>query len=174
MAPAPFTPLPGFASPEIALLASCLQDATNEWREELGKIDTDGMIWQPFPGGHSVGALILHMADAEAWWFESVAAGKSRPRGEAKLLLSEETKQYGVNWPTPPREPLEWYLAIADDIRARSLSTLARFEDPDRMIQRKSWKHGLNIRWIVAHVAGHEAYHGGQAVLLKLMRKKLA
>src|SRR5436853_2072586 len=98
----PFAAL-DFASHDIGLLAAALEDATSEWREELDDVDEDTIVWQPFPGGHSIGGLILHMADVEAWWFETVAAGKARPVGEEERLLSEETQQYGVSWPTPPR-----------------------------------------------------------------------
>lgn len=162
-----------FPSAEIGLLAACMQDATHEWRDELGEIDEEGLVWQPFPNGHSVGCLILHMADAEAWWIEEVIAGKARPEGEELLLMSEETKQYGAHWPTPPKQPLSWYLDIADRIRARSLETLSTVDDPDRLIQREGWTEALNVRWIVNHVVGHESYHGGQAVLLNLMRKQM-
>ncbi|HVT13162.1 MAG TPA: DinB family protein [Fimbriimonadaceae bacterium] len=168
----PFVAL-DFPSPEIGLFASCLQDATNEWREELGEVDPDTIVWQPFPNGHSIGALILHNADVEAWWIEEVVAGKKRPDGEERLLMSEETKQYGVEWPAPPRQPLSWYFGIADRIRASTLETLREIDDPDRIIQREDWSSPLNVRWIVNHVVGHEAYHGGQIVLVSLLKQKM-
>jgi hypothetical protein len=66
------------ASPDIGLLAASLQNATREWRQELGEVDEEAIVWQPVPDMHSIGALILHIVDVEAWWIESVAAGKSR------------------------------------------------------------------------------------------------
>lgn len=163
-----------FPCADIGVLAASLEDATREWREEIGDVDEDTVVWQPFPGGHSIGGLILHMADAEGWWFEEMAGGKSRPDGEAQMLLSEETKQYGVEWPVPPRQPLSWYYDVADKVRQRSLRTLAELDDPDRYVEGEGWSRSYNVRWIVAHVAGHESYHGGQAVLLKIIKQKLA
>jgi uncharacterized damage-inducible protein DinB len=162
-----------FASHDIGLLAAALENATREWRGELAEVDEDAIVWQAWPNGHSIGALILHIADVEAWWIETVAAGKKRPRGEARRLLSEETEQYGVHSPTPPRKPLSWYFAIHDAIRARSLETLRSLDDADRYVSRVGWKESCNVRWIVSHVVSHESYHGGQAVLLNVMRQKM-
>jgi len=99
-------PLTGM-HPEIGLLAAALEDGTREWREELGRVSPDALVWQPFPGGHSIGALILHNIDVEAYWIEQFCAGKNRPEGEERLLLSEETHQYSVEWPKPPKKPLK-------------------------------------------------------------------
>nr|HWA83734.1 hypothetical protein [Fimbriimonadaceae bacterium] len=76
-------------------------------------------------------------------------------------------------WPTPPREPLSWYFEIADKIRTRTLETLSTIDDPDRAIRREGWTDALNVRWIVNHVVGHEAYHGGQIVFLSLLKQRI-
>lgn len=163
-------PLPGM-HPEIGLLAAMLVDGTRNLREELGRVGKEALGWQPFSGGHSIGALILHNIDVEGWWIEELAAGGSRPKEELLQLLSEETKQYSVSWPKPPHKPLTWYYDLQDRVRARTLDTLKRLGDANRAIP---WgaKKAFTLRWIVQHVVAHEAYHMGQAVLLKLMWAK--
>ena len=95
---------------QTGLLLAMLESATREWQEMLGEVSEEELCWQPFPGGHSIGALILHIADVEAHWLYEVGAGKTRPAEERKTLLSEETDQGAVQWPTPPARPFAWFL----------------------------------------------------------------
>lgn len=44
------------------LLCAILQAGTNEWRLELDQeLSENAVVWQPNPGMHSIGAIILHM-----------------------------------------------------------------------------------------------------------------
>ncbi len=158
--------------PEIGLLAASLQDGTREWREELGEARRDVVAYQAYPGGHSLGALILHIADVEAWWIECVGAGRTLSGEEEAMLLSKETKQYQGQWPVPPREAIGYFFEIHDRIRRRTLETLATFENPEAVVTIKGGKNTFSLRWIVNHVIAHEAYHGGQAVLLKALYER--
>lgn len=153
------------ADPLLGLLAAQLQDATRDWRVELGEPTRKALVWQPHELGHSIGAILLHLADSEAFWMMQ-ATGVRRPRGEAKALLASEIRQYGGKWPVPPDEPLAWYYGVMDGIRARTLESLRTLDDPDRLIQKPAWGVELSVKWIVSHIILHEAYHGGQAVLL--------
>lgn len=153
------------ASPVLGLLAAQYQDATRDWRAELGEPSRKALVWQPHEHGHSIGAVLLHMADSEAFWMMQATGGR-RPRGEAKLLMASEIRLYGRKWPVPPDEPIAWYYGIMDRIRARTLEALKTMDDPDRVIQKPAWGVEISLRWIVGHIILHEAYHGGQAVLL--------
>ncbi|MGV3616058.1 MAG: DinB family protein [Fimbriimonas sp.] len=164
-------PLAGY-SPAIGLLAAALQDGTQEWLRQLGEVDEDALTWQPFEGGHSIGALILHIADVEAWWIETVLAGRELSEAEVRRHLSEETDQYAVRWPVPPRMPLTEYLAILSSVRTRTLETLKAVGDPAET--RARGQSEFTLRWIVNHVVQHESYHGGQAVLIQLMAERRA
>jgi uncharacterized damage-inducible protein DinB len=154
----------------LGLLLAVLDDVTSEWREELGEVSKEAIIWQPFPGGHSIGSLILHIADVEAYWIAQVGAGQTRSPEERALLLSEETDQYGVAWPTPPAQPLSWFTARHDDVRARTRQVLQSLNDPMHIGSRRDEE--FTLRWLMNHVISHEAYHGGQAVLLSLMQAR--
>ena len=158
--------------PEIGMLAAMLQDGTREWREELGDVDEDAIVWQPFPGSHSIGALILHMIECEVWWIESVAAGKELDAEAMKELMSEEIKQYSVEWPTPPNRPLSYFLDLQDRHRARSIETMKEFCATTQVKMKSTEEDSFTLRWIINHLVGHEAYHGGQAVFLKLLHER--
>lgn len=154
---------------QIGLLLSVLENVTREWTGELGTIPDDFISWQPFPGGHSIGALILHIADVEAHWLHQIAAGAARSEEELKLLLSEETSQYSVQWPTPPAHPLSWYLEQHRMIRERTRRYVLALNNPDHIAVSRDTE--FTLRWLLSHVISHEAYHGGQAVLLALIQK---
>ncbi len=161
---------------QIGLLLSVLDDVTNEWRGMLGDVPDEAVAWQPFPGGHSIGGVLLHIADVEAHWLHEVAAGQPRDPEELKTLLSEETQQGQVQWPTPPDKPLSWYYAQQDTVRARTSRFVASLNDPLHFGTRLHFdtrrETEFTLRWLLNHVISHEAYHGGQAVLLSLIHKR--
>lgn len=163
-------PLSGYRS-ELGLLLATLDDSTREWRENLEEPPVEAIVWQAYPGGHSIGGLILHIADVESHWFEQFAAGRPVDPDEAKLLMGEATDQYAGKWPVPPAEPIEWYLALHDRIRARVKETLMRLDDPAQLFQGR--KNRFTLRWIAAHVVEHDSYHGGQAVLMHELWKHM-
>jgi len=159
------SPLPGL-DPQIGLIAAMLQDATRDWREELGEVPDELVTWQPYPGGHSVGAVLLHMIDCEAGWLERIALGRERDPEELATLRPSEPPDEN-SYIVPPSLPYAWYLGQYDKVRARSLQTLAQFRPPEASIKHPRFDATFTLRWIASHIVAHEAYHGGQMVLLK-------
>ncbi len=152
---------------QTGLLLAMLDDATNDWREELGEVSEEAVVWQSFPGGHSIGALILHIADVEAYWLHELGAGQARSEEELARLLSKETQQYDISWPRSPAQPLSWFLAQHDEIRARTRQIVSTWDDPAQARPRGNAE--FTRRWLLHHVLTHESYHGGQAVLLSIL-----
>lgn len=161
------TPVEGL-DVQVGLLLAMLDATTIEWRGELEmeEVSEDAIVWQPFPNGHSIGALILHIVDVEAYWLYQIAAGKERTQEEKDRLLSDATQQDAVSWPVPPRQPLAWYFAQLDAIRERTRQTIRELNNPEHLGSRRDTE--FTLRWLLFHVIAHEAYHGGQAVLLSL------
>ena len=157
-------PLPGYREP-YGLLCAVLQDGTNEWRWELDQdLSEDALVWQPYPGGHSIGAILLHIIGVEVFWCEHFALDVPWTREEASLLMLEETDVDEWRWPEPHRKPLSWYFQLQDRIRARTLESIKRWPAPD--VAKDLHGKPRTMRWVLGHVIQHEAYHGGQAVLL--------
>lgn len=163
-------PLPGF-EPSIGLLAASLQDSTREWRGELESPPIEAIVWQPFAGGHSIGGSFMHMIDCEISWIEDTAAGWDVDPARFKELDPFGPTPADGAWTPPPAEPIEWYLAKFDAQRKRTLEALAELREPDAMRYVEAWDMEFSVRWIVSHVVQHDAYHGGQAVLLHEMWK---
>ncbi len=160
-------PVVGY-DPELGLLLAALDDATNEVREELGDLDEAGLVGRPFPDGPSVGAVLLHMAESEAWWIQETVGGKKLPEAFRKQALCEETDPSVGRWGDAPAMPLAAYYRFLDEVRERTREVL-RSERPGREIKPDPERPALTVRWIVSHLVQHEAYHGGQTVLIKRM-----
>ena len=160
---------------QLALLLGMFEDGTDEWREELIELDLpqEALSWQPVPNSHSIGGVILHIADVEAHWIHHVAAQQERSEEELKRLLAEETQQYNQQWPTPPNQLLDWYWAQCDEVRKRTIQLVREMADPIAIGTRLARDTDYTLRWMLHHVLTHEAYHGGQAVLLGMQYGKL-
>jgi uncharacterized damage-inducible protein DinB len=163
-------PLPDY-HPEIGLLLSAMQDSTREWRDNLGDPPVEAITWQPSPQGYSIGALILHLIDAEDFWFCNFVGGQERKPEDSALFLSDELDQYEGQWPAPPEQPIQWYFDLHDRIRIRTFAALQGIE-PTRQFDRPERNRKYTLRWIVAHVLEHDSYTGGQAVALHELWKK--
>ena len=161
-------PLAGYPEP-YGLLLAILQDGTREWRAELpDELSADAMVWQPYPGLHSIGAIMLHIAFVEIVWFERFALHLPFDPEERKLLMVDETDVDEWQWPVPPRQPLSWYYELHDKIRIRTLENIKQWPEPEAT--RGEDDDLRTMRWLLGHVIQHEAYHGGQAVLLHRLR----
>ncbi|MCW3060225.1 MAG: hypothetical protein JWQ02_2046 [Capsulimonas sp.] len=153
--------------PGLAALLGALDNATQTWRKELGEISDDSIAWSPFPNGHNIGALLLHMADTELFWIGEVGGGLPMTAEEAALFLSDDTQQYEARWPSPPTQPLAWFYAQQDAVRARTRQKIAAINDPNHIGRRpENPEREFTLRWLLGHIVEHDAYHGGQAVLL--------
>jgi uncharacterized damage-inducible protein DinB len=163
-------PLEGYQDP-YGLLCAILQDGTREWRWEMDpELPAEAVVWQPHPNGHSIGALMFHIVTAEVFWFEQVVLQREIDKTERKLLMVDELDAETPTWPIPPRQPLSWYFDLHDRIRARTLAAVREWLDPETVLPHHG--RGVTPRWILGHVIQHEAYHGGQAVLLQSLWKQ--
>ncbi len=155
---------------EYGLMLSMMQDGTREWREELGRIGPDAIVWQPNPGSYSIGGIMLHIAEVEIYWLEEFCLDRPMSAKDQKLFMSKDIQQYEGMWPTPPRKPLSYYYKILDDVRARTLKAVKEMPAPNKWKSRKI--EDVTMGWVLNHVVTHEAYHGGQIAMLAEMYKR--
>jgi uncharacterized damage-inducible protein DinB len=155
----------------IGLMLAMLDETTRKWRREIGRVGRETVVWQPARDAHSIGMLILHIADVEAYWLHQVVSGQPLNELDLKLLLSDETRQYAGIWPSPPKKPLSWFYEQHDRIRARTHELLSVRDDATVLIMQGNRR--ITLRWLIHHIIHHEAYHGGQAVLLQSLHRKL-
>lgn len=156
---------------ELGLLLAMFEDGTNEWRRELTELDLpqEAITWKPHGNFQSIGNILTHMAAAEARWIHELAQLDEISEEELMKLFSESIDYNSQNFAAAPDEPLEWYLAKCDEVRQRSIECVHKLGDPQHTSIRVEKDYGYTLRWILHHVITHEAYHGGQAVLLGMM-----
>jgi len=158
--------LPSYPEPYATLLAM-LQNARKEWLEELEEPSPEAIVWQPYPNGHSIGSILLHIASAEAYWIEMVCLGRELDPERGKRLMSGEIDAWNGIWPTPPLEPLSYYLALMDEVRTQTLESVKSFGSAEALVE-NDW--GIfTLKFVLTHLISHDSYHGGQAVLLSRM-----
>lgn len=161
----------GDISVELGILIATLQDGTREWRENLETPPQEAMCWQPYPDGPSIGGLILHMASCEAYWLGKVVGGLTLDENDPAIAYDMTMDQYIPSWPIPPDKPLSWYYEIQDKQRLQTIAWIQAHDAPAAEYKRR--ESTFTYRWAVAHQVEHDSYHGGQAVLLHEMWKKL-
>ena len=154
---------------QLGLLCAMLDDGTREWRSELDEITQEAILWQPFPKSHSIGSVILHIADVEAYWIQEVGAQQALSDEQLKLFMTLEIKQDAVEWPIPPNEPIEWYWEVCANVRKKTHEIIQEIGNPASTRPSGDGKREYTLRWLLHHVITHEAYHGGQVSLLNLM-----
>ncbi len=163
-------PVAGYPEPYGTLLAT-LSRQTSSWQHQLEEPAPEEIVWQPAPGKHSIGGLMLHLAEVETHWIETVCCGREMTEAQRDTFLSAHTDPFEGIWPTPPSEPLSYYYAILNDVRSRTLQRVRYFGDPTET-RECEWAT-VTLRWVLAHLIWHESYHGGQMVLLRELRRNL-
>lgn len=147
-----------------------LDQATHEWLGELGDDVTEAeLTWQAFPDGHSIGSVLTHIAEVEAYWLHHIACGEPYHDLEAEVL-NAVIDQDAVKWPTPPPRPLSFYKALLASTREKTKVLITTLGNPSHSVLRG--EREFTLSWLMTHVIVHEAYHGGQAVLLLLQQRK--
>ncbi|MBI1730555.1 DinB family protein [Candidatus Acetothermia bacterium] len=164
-------PQPGI-NIELGLLLAILEENTRDGRDDLKDFPEEAILWQPFPDGHSIGAILLHIACAESRWFEEVVAQRVRDPELVKRLRCEEIDQFSVKWVQPTKRPLSWYYEQQDAIRKRTLEIIHEAADPAAISTLAERKYEYTLRWVIYHIIQHEAYHIGQAVLCGLQHER--
>jgi uncharacterized damage-inducible protein DinB len=161
-------PSPGL-SPGIGYYLSAL----NEVREQLGDavedISDEHLARRAVAGAHSIGALVLHIGESEWWWTQCVINGhritdEDRRQPYWDVLIDPE--DFGLRGYSA-----HFCLEAIEEIRRGTRELLATFNDDDldRLFShtRGERKMEVSLRWVLHHLADHEAQHKGQILMLK-------
>jgi len=162
------TPHPGLST-GIGYYLSGMEEVRSQLDAAVKTIPDD-LIGKPaFLGAHSIGALVLHIGEAEWFWMQMVVSGHQ---------LTEEDKQApywdildDVEGVARNGYSTEFCLHEAEKIRNQTRDVLFSYNDKDleRIITFE--RHGKttehNLRWILHHLIDHEAQHKGQILMLK-------
>ena len=168
MATRVLTAAEGF-SPGIGFYVSGMEDVREQVREAVINLSGEKFNRPAFLGAHSIGALVMHIGEAEWWWMQCNVAGHE---------LTEEDRRAPF-WDVLERPDAfaksgftaDFCLQEIDRIRAQTRRLLSTFNDDDleRIItyKRRKEKHSQSLRWILHRLIDHESQHKGQIFMLK-------
>ena len=154
---------------ELDLLLAMLNATTKMWRTELRGATDSEMRWQPAKNAHSIAMILLHIADCEDAWIQWVGLRKPMDMEIRKRMMSQEVDQYAAMWPRAPKRSKAWFLKQPAEMRKR---TLADLKGLSANHLGKRGDNSYTLRWIIHRLIEHEAYHGGQMVLLRELYNK--
>ena len=153
--------IPGFA-PQIARLVSMMNYVRSTTRKAVTGLGVEELDYLHDPQSNSIGALLLHIAAAEA--------GYQAATFDSRELSAEEKQQWGAALDLADRarheirgHELTYYLKILEQVRVKTLTELARRDD-QWLEEQTSFGNGQKVnnyfKWF--HVIGHEINHRGQ------------
>jgi len=130
----------------------------------------DDLIGKPaFLGAHSIGALVLHIGEAEWFWVQMVVGGHELTDEDKKAPcwdILDDVDAVARNGFTT-----EFCLMEIEKIRNQTRDLLFSYnaKDLERIInyERNGIMTEHNLRWILHHLIDHEAQHKGQILMLK-------
>jgi uncharacterized damage-inducible protein DinB len=156
-------------SPNIGFLLGGMEEVRGQLREAVELMSDEEMVRRAVPGAHSIGALVLHIGEAEWWWMNCVIQGHELTDEDRRQpywdVLKDASGFAAKNYSA------SYCLRTIDAIRVETRRFLASFGDDD-LENIYSHTRGertmeASLRWILHHLIDHEAQHKGQILMLK-------
>lgn len=169
------SPAPGLPS-AIGYYVSAMDEVREQLRDAVSPLSDEQLARRAVPGAHSIGALVLHIGEAEWWWMRCVISGhsltdedKRQPYWDA-LLRPDEFAGKGYS--------AQFCLDTIAELRRQTHEFLASFSDDDldRIYSHTRGERTIEVslRWVLHHLADHEAQHKGQILMLKRLLEEAA
>jgi uncharacterized damage-inducible protein DinB len=163
--------VPGLAT-EIGFYLGGMEEVREQLHEAVVGMSEDHIGRAAIPGAHPIGALVLHIGEAEWYWMQCVVSGQE---------VTEEIRcsAYWDVLTEPPGSSYKGYSAEfclneIQRLREQTRETLAAFKDSDleRIYsrERRGETREQSLRWILHHLIDHEAQHKGQILMLKRLQ----
>jgi uncharacterized damage-inducible protein DinB len=165
------SPHPGLST-GIGYYLSGMEEVRQQVRVAVTGIESDAFARPPFLGAHSIGALVMHIGEAEWWWMQCNVAGHQlteEDRNAPYWDVLEDPEAFAQHGYTP-----EFCLLELDKIRNQTRDVLFSYGDKDLeriiTVERRGEAFEYSLRWILHHLIDHEAQHKGQILMLKRLK----
>ena len=157
---------------EIGFYFAGMEEVREQLREAVEGMSDEHVCRPALPGAHAIGALVLHIGEAEWYWMEMVISGH---------VLNDDDRRAPC-WDVlvdPESFPAKNYSAAfclneIQKIRQQTRQKLASFADSDLervfAIEKRGKIFEHSLRWILHHLIDHEAQHKGQILMLKRLQ----
>lgn len=157
-------------TPGIGLYLSGMDEVREQLRATVSGLSDEQLGRRAVPGAHSIGALVMHIGEAEWMWTQCVISGHELTDEDRRqpfwdvLVDADAFALRGYS--------AQYCLDVIDAVRAETRRLLASFaeDDLDRVYSytRRDGRHiEASLRWVLHHLTDHEAQHKGQILMLK-------
>ena len=161
-------PVEGLA-PGLGFSLSAMEEVREQLREAVQGMTDEDVARRAVPGAHSIGALVLHIGEAEWWWMNCIVQGHEltdSDRAQAYWDVLEDPAAFAAK-----NYSARFCLDTIDRIRAETRAFLSALDDA-ALEKVYGHEHGgrrmeASLRWILHHLVDHEAQHKGQILMLK-------
>lgn len=161
-------PAKGFA-PAIGLHLSALEEVREQLCETVRGMTDEQIARRAVPGAHPIGALVLHIGEAEWWWIQCNVRGRELTE-EDKLTAHWDVLEDPEGFISRGYSA-DYCIEAIDHIRDHTRAALASFADADLdrtfPVKMRRGPADASLRWILHHLVDHEAQHKGQILMLK-------
>lgn len=165
-------PMPGF-SREIGFYLSAMEEIRSRTRKVVEDLSDEENAQKVLPTAQPIGALVLHIGEAEFWWIQSIVADKEMNEEMHRIAHSNDwekddfaEKGYGT----------KYCIEAIDKISQMTREFLANLADEDlekiHIVRKPDKEVHLNLRRILLHLSEHEAAHTGQISMLKRLLRE--
>lgn len=159
---------------EIGFSLSAMEEVREQLRASVNEMTKEELARRAVAGAHSIGALVLHIGEAEWWWMQCILSShKLTAEDRAKPfwdVLKDREKFAGLNFTASD------CLRTIDEIREQTRQTLSPFDERDFdrpfNFNLRGTQYEYSLRWILHHLVDHEAQHKGQILMLKRLLKE--
>ncbi len=146
-----------------------MNEVREQLRDAVREISLEDVGRSAVPDTHSIGALVLHLAESEWFWLQCCVGGHELNEDDKQQpywdVLFDRDRVRSRNYSA------EFCLQQADHVREQTRATLAGLSDDDlERVFSFEWRNQTyeqTLRWILHHLIDHEAQHKGQILMLK-------
>lgn len=171
MPPKVLHPAPG-VTPGIGFYFAGMEEVRGQLEQAVAAIPDEQLGRPAMAGAHSIGALVLHIGEAEWYWMEMVISGHVLNEDDRRMPCWDVLKDPEA---FPARKySAEFCLNEIRKIRQQTRQKLASFDDNNLesifSIEKRGKRYEHSLRWILHHLIDHEAQHKGQILMLKRLQ----
>ncbi|HEV2705897.1 MAG TPA: DinB family protein [Pyrinomonadaceae bacterium] len=156
-------------APGIGFYLSAMDDVRRQLREVVEGLSDEDCNRPACDGALALGALVMHVGEAEWWWIQCILGGREATEEERAQPYWDVVFEPGVH--TGDRYTARFCLEQIDLVREQTRRALARYTDADLDMLRTHTNDErtleFTLRWLLHHLIDHEAQHKGQVMMLK-------